>query len=123
MDILKNRYMKPNDAVMFDIDDTLIFTDGRPNVPIINLLHAAKKIGYNIVIITARPGIEYVVQWTIRRIESVWYRVRLFGVYDAETKYLMKQHLPYNFILSIGDMPTDLTGSPYAINTSNSYHN
>jgi hydroxymethylpyrimidine pyrophosphatase-like HAD family hydrolase len=123
MDILKNRYMKPNDAVMFDIDDTLIFTDGRPNVPIINLLHTAKKIGYNIVIITARPGIEYIVQWTIRQLKAYGIGYDYLGFTSAETKYLMKQHLPYNFILSIGDMPTDLTGSPYAINTSNSYHN
>ena len=44
------RDVKANDAVMFDIDDTLIFTDGQPNTPIIRLLHEARGMGYKIVI-------------------------------------------------------------------------
>ena len=46
----------PNDAAMFDIDDTLIWTNGEPNIPIIQLLHRMRGLGYKIVIITARPG-------------------------------------------------------------------
>jgi predicted HAD superfamily phosphohydrolase YqeG len=111
------------DAVMFDIDDTLIFTDGKANVPIVNLLRAAKHMGYHIVIITARPGIEYVIKWTIRQLKEYGIGYDYLGFTSAETKHLMKQQLPYTFILSVGDMPTDLTGSPYAINTSNSYRN
>ena len=34
-----------NDAAMFDIDDTLIWTNGTPNTPIINLLHRMKDLG------------------------------------------------------------------------------
>ncbi len=63
MDNLKNwgvhyitkRDMGPHDAVMFDIDDTLIFTSGRSNTPIIELLNRADKLGYKIVIITDVP--------------------------------------------------------------------
>jgi predicted HAD superfamily phosphohydrolase YqeG len=123
MDILKNRSIGSMDAVMFDIDDTLIFTDGKANVPIVNLLRAAKHMGYHIVIITARPGIEYVIKWTIRQLKEYGIGYDYLGFTSAETKHLMKQQLPYTFILSVGDMPTDLTGSPYAINTSNSYRN
>ena len=36
--ILENRIIREKDAVMFDIDDTLIFTNGKANIPIINLL-------------------------------------------------------------------------------------
>ena len=45
---ISNRKVKHNDAVMFDIDDTLIFTNGRANEPIIDLLHASQKLGYKI---------------------------------------------------------------------------
>ena len=56
--ILKNRVVGEKDAVMFDIDDTLIFTNGNANVPIIKLLHYAKYLGYKIIIITARPAMK-----------------------------------------------------------------
>ena len=49
---ISGRTVLPTDAVMFDIDDTLIFTDGNPNIPIIELLYDAKSQGYKIVIIT-----------------------------------------------------------------------
>ena len=42
-DILKDRVIGEKDAVMFDIDDTLIFTNGKANVPIINLLIQKRK--------------------------------------------------------------------------------
>lgn len=62
---------KPNDAVMFDIDDTLIWTNGQPNTPIIDLLHKMKGLGYKIIIITARPGFEEVVKWTVKNLKSI----------------------------------------------------
>lgn len=121
--LLINRTLQPGDAVMFDIDDTLIFTNGQPNRPVINLLKIAQRIGYSIVIITARPGLTHVKEWTIRELASHNIIYDYLGFTSAETKILMKQQLPYNFILSVGDMPTDLTGSQYALNISNSCHN
>ena len=120
---LVDRKIQPNDAVMFDIDDTLIFTDGEPNDPIIDLLRIARHLGYKIVIITARPGLEHVIEWTIRELSSYNITYDYLGFTSAQTKILMKRELPYNFILSVGDMPTDLTGSPYALNISSSYRN
>ena len=113
----------PNDAAMFDIDDTLIFTNGQPNKPIIDLLHKMKNLGYIIVIITARPGFHMVVQWTIQQLASHGIVYDYLGFTSAETKTDMKKKLGYNFILSVGDMPTDWTDSKYYINTSSSYHN
>lgn len=112
-----------NDAAMFDIDDTLIWTNGNPNVPIINLLHKMKDLGYHIIIITARPGIPGVVQYTIKQLQNHGIPYHYLGFTTAETKTVMKKKLGYNYILSVGDMPTDWTDSKYYINTSNSYRN
>ena len=120
---LITRNIEPNDAVMFDIDDTLIFTNGRPNHQIIELLRIAKHIGYKIVIITARPGLKHVIDWTVRELASYNITYDYLGFTSAQTKIIMKRELPYNFILSVGDMPTDLTGSPYALSISSSYRN
>jgi len=120
---ISNRKIGPSDAVMFDIDDTLIFTDGRPNRPMIELLNRASYMGYKIVIITARPGLEHVIQWTIRQLGEYRIGYNYLGFTSAETKHLMKRRLPYNFILSVGDMPTDLTESDHYLNISSYDHN
>lgn len=121
--ILKNRVINKKDAVMFDIDDTLIFTDGTPNIPIINLLHGARTMGYKIVIITARPGLGHVINWTVNQLQEYEIVYDYLGFTSAETKGIMKKQLPYNFILSVGDMPTDLTESVHGLNISNFSHN
>jgi predicted HAD superfamily phosphohydrolase YqeG len=112
-----------NDAVMFDIDDTLIWTDGTPNIPIIQLLHKMRALGYKIVIITARPGFQIAIDMTRRQLANHGIVYDYLGFTSANTKTLMKKQLGYNFVLSVGDMPTDWTDSKYFINTSNSYHN
>lgn len=119
---ISNRVVRPRDAVMFDIDDTLIFTNGKANKPIINLLHTAKQMGYNIIIITARPGLNYVIKWTIKQLDDYGIAYDYLGFTSAETKCLMKKQLPYYFILSVGDMPTDLTDSDHTLNISSFDH-
>ena len=54
---LSDRAVSANEAVMFDIDDTLIYADkaGTPIPEMITLFHACKSRGYKMVIITARP--------------------------------------------------------------------
>ena len=113
----------PNDAAMFDIDDTLIWINGKPNIPIIKLLHKMKALGYKIVIITARPGFDFAVKMTQKQLANYGIIYDYLGFTSAETKHLMKQRLPYNFILSVGDMPTDLSESEHYLNISNFSHN
>jgi len=120
---ISNRNVSPTDAVMFDIDDTLIFTNGKPNTPIIELLREAKKMGYKIIIITARPGLNQVIQWTIKQLGDYGIAFDYLGFTSASTKTLMKKQLPYNFVLSVGDMPTDLTDSDHFLNISSYDHN
>ena len=119
---ISNRTVMEGDAVMFDIDDTLIWTNGTPNTPIINLLHRMKALGYRIIIITARPGLDSVIQWTIKQLGEYGIGFDYLGFTSAQTKTTMKKELPYNFILSVGDLPTDLTDSEHALNTSNFFH-
>jgi hydroxymethylpyrimidine pyrophosphatase-like HAD family hydrolase len=123
MDVVFNRRVGPRDAVMFDIDDTLIWKDGTPNKPIIQLLHKVRALGYKIVIITARPGLHFVVQWTRQQLTNHGIIYDYLGFTSASTKTLMKKQLGYNFVLSVGDLPTDWTDSPYYINTSSFYRN
>ena len=111
---LVSRRRKVNDAVMFDIDDTLIRSSNDTAIShIVNLLFTSRLIGYKIVIITAR------------RPESRFYtevQLAAHGIFPdvlefctPEQKTQMKNNLSvthgYNFVLSVGDMPTDLGGS------------
>ena len=68
VEYISNRVIQENDAVMFDIDDTLIRVNKQPIVPMIKLLDEAIFMGYNIVIITARPGFKPVIQWTMEEL-------------------------------------------------------
>jgi len=113
--ILKNRVVCEKDAVMFDIDDTLIFTNGNANVPIIKLLHYAKQLGYKIIIITARPAVR-------GTLEITQYQLKQYGIpYDAlvitpaHNKGNIKRESGLNYILSVGDQDTDLTDTQHAL--------
>lgn len=120
---ISNRMINQNDAVMFDIDDTLIFTNGRLNIPMVELLYVAIDMGYKIVIITARVGTDPVIKFTINQLKEYNIMYDYLGFTSAETKIDMKEQLPFNFILSVGDMPTDLTGSTHWLNISTFSHN
>lgn len=111
------------DAVMFDIDDTLIFISGEPNTPMISLLQQAKVLGYIVVIITARPNIKPVIDSTVNQLRRLGIEFDHIGFVSAKDKGLLKSISGFNYILSVGDLETDLTGSRHVLNTSNFYHN
>jgi hydroxymethylpyrimidine pyrophosphatase-like HAD family hydrolase len=113
--ILRDRVITQKDAVMFDIDDTLIFTNGVANTPIINLLYYAKNLGYKIIIITARPVN------TASKVFTIWqlkqYNIPYDSLYitEAHNKGNVKVNTGLNYVLSVGDQPTDLTHTEYSI--------
>ena len=111
MNELKKRKKYNNDAVMFDIDDTLIFTDGEENRDVINLLYYAMNIGYHIIIITARPGYKSNVLWTKDQLKQYMIPYHELHFTPPEKKTLIKRMSPYNYVLSVGDQETDLTDS------------
>jgi predicted HAD superfamily phosphohydrolase YqeG len=115
MSILANRAVSDRDAVMFDIDNTLIFTDGRPNVPVIKLLYNALDLGYKIIIITARPAHSNVMEYTKKQLHRYEIPYHRLYVTPAENKGNVKIMTGLNYVLSVGDQYTDLTDSMYVL--------
>jgi len=115
MDYLKNRRIKNGDSVMFDIDDTLI--NALSDTPIkwsIQLLNNAKKLGYTIILITARPYslANHAATFEQLNKHKIKFDILLYASHDKKTnvkKKLIKDG--YHFVLSVGDMWTDLTDS------------
>ena len=116
--LLKNRELKPGDAVMFDIDDTIITMMGQAIQPMIDLVKDAIYLGYVTVLMTARPMDEANIKATMEQLEyfDIPYSHLMFV--PAEYKGDAKVKSGFNYILSVGDMETDLTESEHWINTS-----
>lgn len=111
--------VRSNDAVMFDIDDTLIASrTGKRMEEVYKIYKQVKRLGYKIVIVTARPYSEPNAKWTHRQMNehNIIYDELVFA--SAENKGYYKRKSKYNFILSVGDMDTDLTDSLYSIKIS-----
>jgi predicted secreted acid phosphatase len=111
-------------AVMFDIDDTLLTTSGKKIKSIIDLLNFAKRQGFIVIIITAReePGTNF----TIKQLhenginyDRLYLRPVGQDPYTFKTKLkefiYKKYHFP--FVMSIGDQWLDVRGdySGYSI--------
>ena len=118
VDILKDRVISEKDAVMFDIDDTLIFINGQANLPIINLLKYAMNLGYKIIIITARPANAITMTFTKWQLRKYGIPYHSLIITPAQNKGNIKVKTGLNYILSVGDQPTDLTHTKYAIKIS-----
>ena len=105
------------DAVMFDIDDTLVTYSGELITPIIELAKISYELGFNIVIITARPSIPSTMRYTAEQLEAIGVRYHSLVFADAREKSAVKMASPYRFILSVGDQWTDLGASEHYLNT------
>ena len=112
---LKNRRVLQGDSVMFDIDNTLIDRETlQPFKPIIELLLEAKKMGYKIVILTARPDYYENQVATVNELKRNGITYNTLGYCSAEKKSDTKKYLQttgHRFVLSVGDYWTDLTDS------------
>ena len=118
MNVLKDRYVNYNDAVMFDIDNTLIFTNTKPNIPAIELLEDCIRLGYRVVIMTARPNIPGMLYFTKCQLYMYGIYYDELHIVPAKKKGERKRMTGYNYILSVGDQDTDLTDSKYVIKIS-----
>lgn len=106
-------------AVMFDIDDTLISSStGKRIEEVYKIYKLAKRMGYKIVIVTARPYFtENVIRTQIQLHNfNIKYDELVFT--SPENKGRYKRNSKYNFVLSVGDMDTDLTDSLHSIKIS-----
>jgi hypothetical protein len=113
--VCANHRVSEGDAVMFDIDDTLIKTDGTKMPEMIRLLSMCKTMNYTTVIMTARPVFEHNVAFTKQQLmeNDIQSDKLVFAGTHEKTK--AKIMLGYNFILSVGDQWTDLGVSKHII--------
>lgn len=111
---------KANDAVMFDIDDTLIASDtGKIIEDVYDLYKNVQNKGYRMVIITARPGFYKNVIWTQNQLRDIDITYDELIFTPPQSKSLYKIASGYNYMLSVGDMDTDLTDSKFSVKVSN----
>jgi ribonucleotide monophosphatase NagD (HAD superfamily) len=105
---VSQRNVTENDAVMFDIDETLIHVDGTPIKEMISLVQTCKFLGYRIIIITARP--DFATNHHYTRMQLIKFGIPYHAVYFAppEVKTEIKKHSGLRYILSVGDMDTDI---------------
>jgi hypothetical protein len=105
---LSARTVRENDAVMFDIDDTLLHTDGTPIEEIVDLFHTSMRLGYRVIIITARPDHSDIHDYTRQQLVS--HELFPHEVYfvPPEEKDAVKKQTGLHYVLSVGDLETDL---------------
>jgi len=115
IDILEKHDLQQNDAVMFDIDDTLIYYNMKPNTHIIELARKSKELGYKVIIITARPDYKYNREITENELKKYNIYFDLLFYANHHNKRYIKEQLSSTFVLSVGDMWTDLTNSLHFI--------
>ena len=116
MDILEKIPFSPNQAVVFDIDDTLIDSTTHQLIPtVFELYQYCRNKGYNIYIITARPRIPYGVQLTFNQLHSLG----IVGFKNIAFRPPLELSIPHyklearkaitdNIIMSIGDKSWDI---------------
>ena len=110
------REVEKGDAVMFDIDDTLIRSaDGTLIKEMIQLFHICQSRGYVMVIITARPH-------TLENVTETHKQLSINGITqdrlifaEAWYKTKAKEVTGLHYVLSVGDQFTDLGGSDHYI--------
>ena len=94
------------DAVMFDIDDTLIDSEtGRPLTSIVGILKFCKELSYKVVIMTARSRLSK--EYTQQQLQLLDIPYDILMFIPAKNKNLIKRKLGLRFVLSVGDMETD----------------
>lgn len=111
-------YIKDNSVIVYDIDETLIDTNGNLIQPIVNTYNYALTKGLKISLITARPGFEENIEWTRDQLKqlglnnyiNIYFRVpERHDVWRYKTmarKNLWDQN--YVVEMSIGDMAWDM---------------
>ena len=116
MNILENIPFEANQAVVFDIDDTLISTKTGLCIPnVLNLYNYCRKKPYVLYIITARSGTTEGMLYTVRQLrqcgiggyKKLFFRPPLDLNVPLYKKNCRKS-IPERVVMSIGDQPWDI---------------
>lgn len=108
---------KSNSVVVYDIDNTLLYSSGKPLENIVNTYKYARTKGFLTAIITARRAFEKNIERTLKQLEDI-------GIVDYLCLYLKEPDVEdvaryktlarkdindrgYNIVMSIGDLPSD----------------
>lgn len=119
--LLNNRTLKENDAVMFDIDDTLLYTNGYPIEDMVSLFQYCLLLGYRVVVITARPDDSFNRRHTLTQLHlNMLFPHELHFAHPLD-KSTIKEKTGLHYVLSVGDMDTDLGHSEYFIKLPDVY--
>ena len=111
--------LTPNSAIVFDIDNTLIHSNGNGIIPIINVFNHVKSIGIIPILITNRIGNQQSIDFTQNQLKQCG----IEGYKSLYFRHPEKEDNPYrykerarrsvyergmNVIMSIGDQPWDI---------------
>jgi predicted secreted acid phosphatase len=114
---LSFRIKKPNDAIIFDIDGTLVANESHCILPVKYLYDIALSYGYHVFIITARAKTLGNELFTIIMLEkcgittydSIFMRplneLNLFSFKESRRKAI--SDMGFHSVMSVGDMPFD----------------
>lgn len=116
MDALRRIPFHPSQAVVFDIDDTLIDSSTGQLMPrTFALYQYCVDRGYGVYIITARARTPDAVRYTVRQLASLGisgYRLVVFRpAYERDIpgyKQEARRSIPQRVVMSVGDQPWDI---------------
>ena len=115
MDILERIPFNSNQAVVFDIDDTLISSNTYKPIPsILNLYNYCFTKGYHLYIITARPNTRRTIihtLWQLKLHGITGFKIQFrpqFNLDVATYKLNARKSIPQTVIMSVGDQRWDI---------------
>ena len=116
MDILEKIPFKYGQAIVFDIDDTLIRSDTNEIIPkTFDLFKYCVNKGYHVYIITARVKTQRVINFTLQQLKDLGitgYKLIAFrepnDLNVARYKMNARRLIPQNIIMSVGDQQWDI---------------
>jgi len=135
IDLLIKKSTKPTclpKAIIMDVDDTLVSTINSkvkfitvnnnvvflyPGIkPMIQVAHVAKKLGYKIIILTARPRESFLsTKFNLDILKVPYDEIHMNNLsQNISFKYRVRQHLlkHYDILFTIGDQVGDVNGPP-----------
>lgn len=131
---IKNSVPMEKSAIIFDVDETLVFGDPEellgvremelgehkgqsvfilpPNTPIVKICSTAKKLGFKIIVLTARPATSKIATLTNLDMFNIPYDYIIMNNKDSDPQFKItaRRQLQdkFNIVLTVGDQPCDV---------------
>jgi predicted secreted acid phosphatase len=112
-DYLQTVEIKENSIIIFDIDDTLVDYFGNLIQPVYDFYNYIKTLNIKPVLITAREGNNYNINWTISQLKNLNINDYLYAFFKSPNEYNIGKFKElsrkvfhdkgFNVLMSIGD--------------------